>query len=223
MAGKKSIMKNPQQRIQEKFRLGPGDDLPRFLGLNYRWGQHGELIVDHQHYIDSMEIPDLDQLVGKTKRDILNPDLQSIFRSLASKIDEFAQTVRPDIMYAAKYLSTRYGRATKSDMTQMVKLIKRVKSNIIIPNLGEPEDWILAGAVNSSHRTSGSASAVGGHFVMLINKYTKAASTIHWTSNKIEKEVHSSAAAETIAMQGMFDTVFFVRKVLEEILFDCDI
>ena len=28
--------------------------------------------------------------------------------------------------------------------------------------------------------------------------------------------VHSSAAAETIAMQKMFDTIFFVRKVLEE-------
>ena len=75
-------------------------------------------------------------------------------------------------------------------MTQMVKLIKRVKenpSNIVIPNLGKPEDWILAGVVNASHRTSGSASAVGGHVVMLINKYTKADSTIHWTSNKIKK------------------------------------
>ena len=122
-------------------------------------------------------------------------------------------------MYAAKYLSTRYGRATKSDMTQLVKLIRKVKeipNNIVIPNLGEPEDWMLAWVVNASHRTSGNVSAVRGHVVMLINKYTKAASTIHWTSNKIEREIHSSAAAETIAMRGMFDTVFFVKEVLEE-------
>ena len=48
-------------------------------------------------------------------------------------------------MYAARYLSTKYGKATKSDMMQIVKLIKRVKdnpSNMVIPNLGVPEDWI---------------------------------------------------------------------------------
>ena len=70
--------------------------------------------------------------------------------------------------------------------------------------------------VDTSYRTSGGVSAVRGHVVMLINKNTKAASTIHWTSKKIERVVHSSAAAETMAMQKMFNTIFFVRKVLEE-------
>ena len=51
---------------------------------------------------------------------------------------------------------------------------------------------------------------------MIINKNTLAASTIHWASKKIERVVHSSAAAETIAMQKMFSSIFFVRKVLEE-------
>ena len=51
---------------------------------------------------------------------------------------------------------------------------------------------------------------------MLINKSTRAASTIHWESKRIERVVHSSAAAETIAMQTMFDTILFVRKVLEQ-------
>ena len=106
-------------------------------------------------------------------------------------------------MYAAKYLSTKYGRATKSDMTQVVKLVRKVKeipNNIIIPNLGEPEDWLLVGVVNASHRTSGNVSAIRGHVVMLVNKYTKAASTIHWTRNKIERGTRSDVAAEAIAM-----------------------
>merc|ERR1712101_19937 len=102
-------------------------------------------------------------------------------------------------MYASKYLSTKNGKATKSDMTQLVKIIKKVKeesNKIVIPNLGEPEDWILAGVVDASHRTSGNLFAVGGHVVMLINKSTGAASTIHWESKRIERVVHSSAAAE---------------------------
>ena len=90
-------------------------------------------------------------------------------------------------------------------MTQVVKLVRKVKeipNNIVIPNLGEPEDWMLAGVVNASHRTSGNVSAVRGHVVMIVNEYTKAVSTIHWTSNKIEREICSSVAAEAIAMRG---------------------
>ena len=36
VAGKKNTMENPQQKIQEKLRLGSREDLPRVLGLNYR-------------------------------------------------------------------------------------------------------------------------------------------------------------------------------------------
>ena len=125
VAGKKNIMENSQHKIQENLGLDPRDDLPRFLGLNYKRGQQGELIVVCQHYTDSMEIPDLNQLAGQTKKKVLSQNQQSIFKSLTSKLNEFAQTIRPDTMYAAKYLSTKYGRATKSDMTQVVKLVRK--------------------------------------------------------------------------------------------------
>ena len=59
--------------------------------------------------------------------------------------------------------------------------------------------------------------AIGGHVVVLVNKHTKAASTIHWASNKIEKKVYNTTTAETMALQGLMDTIFFVKEVLEEI------
>ena len=221
IVGKKNIVRTAQQEIGEKLRFGSIEDLPfRFPGQNYKRGQQGELIIDCQHYVDSLKTPDPNQLAGKIKQDVLSQELQSTFRSLTSKINVLAQTARPDLMYAAKYLSTRYGKATKSDMTQVARLIRKAKeepTNITIPNLGEPEEWILAGVVHASHKTSGSLFAVGGHVVMIINRNTLATSTIHWASKKIERVVHSSAAAETIAMQKMFSTIFFVRKVLEEL------
>ena len=148
IVGKKNIVEAAQQEIGEKLRFGSIEDLPfRFLGQNYKRGQQGELIIDCQHYVDSLKTPDPNQLAGKIKQDVLSQELQSTFRSLASKVNVLAQTVRPDFMYAAEYLSTRYGKATKSDMTQVAKLIRRAKeepTDIIIPNLGEPEEWILA-------------------------------------------------------------------------------
>ena len=52
--------------------------------------------------------------------------------------------------------------------------------------------------------------------VLLLNKYTKAAAVLHWSSKKIERVVHSSTAAETLSMQKMFSTIFLVRKILTE-------
>ena len=177
------------------------------------------MIVDCQHYVENMKIPDSKQFAKIAKQDVLSYELQSTFRDMTSKFNALAHTIRPDIMYATKYLCTRKGKATKSDMTQLMKIIKKIKQDsnkIVIPNLGEPEDWILAGVVDASHKTSGNLFAVGGHVVMLINKRNRAASTIHWESKRIERVVHSSAAAETIALQIMFDTITFVRKVLEQ-------
>ena len=158
--------------------------------------KHQVIIIDLQHYVDNLEVPDMKVVANKAKQDVLDAKLQSKFRSLASKIHVLATTVRPDFMYAAKYLSTPYGKATKSDLTQVFKLIKRAKeetTEVVIPNIGRPENWILAGVVDASHRTSGNLFAVGGHVIMLINKNTMATSTLHWASKKIERIVHSSA------------------------------
>ena len=63
MAGKQSIMTDTQQGLQGKFELNPGDDLPRFSGFKYKWGQQGEMIVDHQQLVEDLEMPDQINLI----------------------------------------------------------------------------------------------------------------------------------------------------------------
>ena len=219
-AGKKQVLDRAQQKLEENLKYGSVDTLPfRFLGSNYRRLHNGEIMIDQKHYVDALEIPDMPELSKLVKQQVLPEKLQSVFRSLASKLNVLASTVRPDYTYAAKYLTTRYNKATKSDMTQAIKLIKRAKeepTDIIIPNVGQPEKWILVGVVDASHRTSGNLFAVGGHVVMILNKETMAAAVIHWASKKIERVVHSSSAAETIAMQKMFSTIYLIRRTLTD-------
>ena len=219
-AGNKQVLDRAQQQMEKNLKYGSVDTLPfRFLGSNYKRLHNGEIMIDQKHYVDALEIPDMPELSKLVKQQELPVKLQSVFRSLASKLNVLASTVRPDYTYAAKYLTTRYNKATKSDMTQAIKLIKRAKeepTNIIIPNVGQPEKWILVGVVDASHRTSGNLFAVGGHVVMILNKETMAASVIHWASKKIERVVHSSSAAETIAMQKMFSTIYLIRRTLKD-------
>ena len=223
-AGKKQVLDRAQQQLEKNLKYGNVDNLPfRFLGNNYRRLHNGEIMIDQKHYVDALEIPDMPELSKLVKQQVLPERLQSVFRSLASKLNVLASTVRPDYTYAAKYLTTRYNKATKSDMTQAIKLIKRAKeepTDIIIPNVGQPEKWILVGVVDASHRTSGNLFAVGGHVVMILNKETMATAVIHWASKKIERVVHSSSAAETIAMQKMFSTIYLIRRILTEMCGD---
>ena len=138
-AGKKEVLDEAQKKMNKKLTYGTVENLPfRFLGGNYRRGEQGEIIMDLKHYVEGLEAPDLKEIASNAKQDILPAHLQSQFRSAASKVNVLAATVRPDFTYAAKYLTTRYGKATKSDMTQVVKLIRRAKeesTEIIFPNI----------------------------------------------------------------------------------------
>ena len=162
----------------------------------------------------------MQQFNGLVKADILPEEHQSTFRSLASKLNMLALSSRPDFTYAAKYLTTRYGKATKSDLTRAVKLLKKAKidrSGMIIPNLGDIQDWLIVGISDASNKSASEVFSVGGHVVMIVNKNTEAAAVLHWSSKKISRVVSSSLAAETLGLQQMTGTLYLVRKLLEGI------
>ena len=132
-----------------------------------------------------------------------------------------ALSSRPDFIYAAKYLTTRYGKATKSDLTRAVRMIKKAKeepTDLIIPNIGKIEDWILVGISDASNKSASEVFSVGGHVVMIVNKVTSAAAVIYWGSKKIERVVSSSLAAETLALQKTTGSLFLARRLLEGIM-----
>ena len=160
----------------------------------------------------------MQQFKGLVKADVLPEQHQSMFRSLASKLNMLALSSRPDFSFAAKYLTTRYGKATKSDLTRAVKLLTRAKeesTEMIIPNLGDMKDWLVIGISDASNKSSNEIFSVGGHVILLVNKTTEAAAVVHWSSKKITRVVSSSLAAETLGLQQMTGTLYLVRQILE--------
>ena len=84
----------------------------------------GSRRAPHKHYLNKMEVPGLQQLKGLAKQDVLLERLQSTYWSLTSKFNMLALSSRPDFALTAKMLTSRYGKATKSDFTMAIKLIK---------------------------------------------------------------------------------------------------
>ena len=148
------------------------------------------------------------------------PDnFQSTFRSLASKLNQLAMSARPDLMFDAKVLTTKYGSATKRDLLKAIKLLRRVKeedTRLTLPNIEEIEDWILVGVTDASKKSANEVFSVGGYVIMLVNKVTSRASVLTWSSKKINRVCSSSLAAEMLSLQKLAGNMFFIRQILKQ-------
>ena len=222
--GEPRVLDEVHREMEKRLKYGEVQKLPgRHLGINIRRDENGDFLLDQDHYIRELEIPNMDSLRGVNKADILSPGWQTTFRSLASKLNMIALSSRPDFTYGAKFLTTRYGKATKSDLTRAVRMMRKAQeepSVMKIPSLGDIKDWIMVGVTDASNKSASEIFSVGGHVILLINKHTAAASVVHWSSKKIERVVSSSLAAETLALQKASGSLFLVRKLLEGICGD---
>ena len=103
VVGDKDMVDKTHTNMSQQLQYGDVQTLPtRFLGMNLSKNVNGDIIIDQKHYLDELEVPDMQQLQGITKTDILPDKLQSTFMSLASKLNMLALSSRPDFTFAAK-------------------------------------------------------------------------------------------------------------------------
>ena len=205
--------------MAKHFKYGESEHPPcRYLGMNIS-KEDQEIQIDQNHYTKKLETPDMTP-INHLKRDDVMPDhFQSTFRSLACKLNQLAMSARPDLMFDAKVLTTKYGSATKRDLLKAIKIAKRVKDEdtlLTLPNIGEIEDWILVGVTDASKKAANEVFSVGGYVIMLVNKVTSRASVLTWSSKKINRVCSSSLAAETLSLQKLAGNMFFVRQILKQ-------
>ena len=215
--GEKEMFRNVCDKMKKRFKYGSHNKLPfKFTGLVVKEDEDG-IKIDQDKYVEGLEIPNVKNISALTKDSILDAEHQTIFRSLTSKLNMLSITARPDIAFDVKLLTSRYGKATKEDLLNVVKLVRKVKrdtTEFVIPNIGDMENWILVGISDAATKKVNNLFSVSGQIVMLVNKVTNKASVLFWASKKIERVVSSSLAAETLALQKLFSTMFYIRQIL---------
>ena len=177
------------------------------------------MIIDQDHFVESIQAPSLNGISSFRKSDLLNESMQTQFRALVSKLNILSLSARPDISYEVKILTTKYGKATKFDIMQAVKLlqkVKRISTKVTIPSLGEIKDWMLVAYSDAATKKIDHAFSVAGHVIFLVNKRTHAASPITWSSKKIERVVSSSLAAETLGVVKLIGVLYFIKEILKQ-------
>ena len=206
-------------KMKERFTFGSHETLPfRYVGLNIE-NEGGKIIINQDHFVDSIMPPDMTKISSNKKAWVLNEEYQTKYRSLVSKLNILSMSARPDISFEVKVLTTRYGKGTKLDLMKAVKVLQKVKrktTKITVPDMGEIKDCVIVAYSDAATKKIDNAFSVAGHVIFLVNKKTNSATPITWSSKKIERVVNSSLAAETLAVVKIIGAIFFIKEILKQ-------
>ena len=221
-AGEKNFETKIIRPLKKTFKFGSEEqEAFRYIGLNMRNDVMG-ICLDQNHYLQSMEVPDLEDLETLNDSQILNEDGQNNFRSFVAKLAMVGYQSRPDVCFEAKVLSTKYGKATKHDMKVLMKKIVKLKAStsvMMFPDLGPVDKWgLIAHGDAGIKAMPDKATSVAGSVIMLVNRDTGRTCILSWKSKKIRRKVSSSLAGETLAMVMAFGELIYTRSVLRFIL-----
>ena len=96
--------------------------------------------LDQDHYVKGIELPDMEVAKNLKIDDLLCNEGQTIFRACVARILHIGNLSRPDVCFEGKCLSTKFGKATKSDLKTAMKKIQKLQGQVnkmCFPNVGE--------------------------------------------------------------------------------------
>ena len=218
--GKDSFRNQVEVPIMEKFKYGSHEGLPfRYVGFNVERSKEG-LTLDQNHYVSNLCETDVTLDANLLLDDLLDEEGQGNFRSIAAKLSMLSVPSRPDIAFDSKIMTTKFGKAVKRDLKQALKLLKKVKqesTKMIYPCLGKLIDWIIIGYADASvYSMPDRIGSVGGQVIILANRKLDRACVLGWRSKQLRRVVHSSLAAEALAMLDLFGDIKYTRDMLQQ-------
>ena len=192
----------------------------RYVGMNMVQ-KHNGISINQDHYIDSLELPDMEVAVNLKSEDILCPDGQAEFRACVAKLLYVGAQSRPDVCFEAKALSTKFGKAVKGDLKSAMKKMLKLKGTetvMVFPDLGPVTEWNLVAYCDAGIRSlPDKINSVGGQVILLVNIKTGSACVLSWRSKKLKRKVASSLAGEALAMVAVIGEVVYNKAILSQI------
>lgn len=218
-AGSADFEAKVMQPLKQSIKFGSEETLEfRYVGLNFDQYEEG-IKVNNDHYVEALELPDMDLVKNIKIEDVMDMEGQTEFRSVVGKLASVAYHSRPDICFDVKSLSSKFGKATKQDLKTAMKRMMKLKAEttlMVYPDLGSIEDWVLVAHGDAGIKSMpDKITSVGGHVILMCNKKTNKACVLLWKSKQIRRKVISSLAGETLAMINTIGEVVYTMAILE--------
>ena len=219
--GSETFREKVEKPMMNKFTYGAHDDPPfRYVGFCVKKTKDA-ITLDQDHYIKTLCKTDLKLNPEAKLDDLLVEQDQVRFRSVAAKLAMLSVTSRPDLAFEAKIMTTRYGKATKRDMREALRRLRKLKTEstrMVYPNLGKLKDWVILGFADASlYAMPDRVGSVGGQVLMMANRKTDRACVLGWRSKQLSRVVHSSLAAEALSLMELFGDLTYTKQMLLQI------
>ena len=219
--GSSSFQLSVMESVKSAFNFG-SDETEAFwyTGMNMTQNNDG-IVIDQDHYVRSLELPDMEIARGQKMNDVLNAEGQTLFRGCVAKVLYVGYQSRPDVCFEAKCLSTKFGKATKGDLKSVLKKIQKlqgVPTKMVFPDLGSADEWTLVGYGDAGVRSMpDKISSVGGKVILLVNAAREAACVLNWRSKKLVRKIVSSLAGEALACTATIGEIVYIKAILTQL------
>ena len=209
------------RKVKSAFNFGSeGSERFRYVGMNMTQTGHS-IIIDQDHYVQGLELPDMSIAEGLKFDNLLCSEGQTMFRGCVAKILHVGYQSRPDVCFQAKCLSSKFGKATKSDLKTAYKKMQKLQgepTKMCFPDLGTVQEWTIVGYGDAGIRSMpDKLSSVGGQVIMIANAEKGKACVLNWRSKKLVRKVVSSLAGEALALVATVGEIVYNKAILKQI------
>ena len=209
------------KRVKDAFEFSDEEAMNfRYVGMNMIQKKNG-IVINQDHYVESLELPDMQVAANMKSDDVLCPEGQAEFRGCVAKILYIGSQSRPDVCFEGKALSTKFGKATKGDLRLAARKIQKLKGSetiMFFPDLGAAEEWSLVAYCDAGIKSlPDKINSVGGQVILLVNIRNGTACVLNWRSKKLKRKVVSSLAGEALAMVAVIGEVVYNKAILSQI------
>ena len=212
---------NVMASVKASFKFGLEEaESFRYVGMNMTQTEEG-IRIDQDHYVKGLELPDMDIAQSLNANDLLTAEGQTVFRGCVAKILHISYQSRPDICFEAKCLSTKFGKATKSDLKTALKKMQKlqgVHTKMFFPRLGSLSNLTFVGYGDAGIKSMpDKLSSVGGQVILLADTSRELACVLNWRSKKLVRKVVSSLAGEALAMVATIGEMVYNKAIFKQI------
>ena len=192
----------------------------KYIGLNILQTDNNEVYLDQDDYTASIEEPIMQG--NKNNNTDLTPKEYTNFRALVGALNWLACGSRPDLAYDVLEHSSKFKKATQSDLFQCLKSVKRCKKDVVVNKfsclrLDSTVRIILFSDASFANLPDRVSSSLG--YIIFIADCDDRCSAISWKSNKIKRICRSTLAAETMALSEGLEECLYLKSVMEELGF----
>ena len=192
----------------------------KYIGLNILQTEKHEIYLDQNEYSSSIEEPVITG--NKNDKVDLSAEEYTTFRALVGAMNWLVCGSRPDLAYDLLEHSTKFKKATKSDLSQCIRSVRKCKKETVVNKfscleLGLPMKLILFSDASFANLPDSVSSSLG--YVIFMADCNGKCSTISWRSNKIRRICRSTLAAESMALIEGLEESLYIQSVLDELGF----